>query len=142
MKAEDIKIYVDQFGDKLIQDVTEKILKNKWVRSGTLLNSLEFGTETFRNSIKGELFIQDYYQYLVDGRRKAPKVEASTPRVTANTGRISQQTQTRGIEVPSNKTTFVTPLINQNITFFEREIVPQIEKDITKLITDKINSIK
>jgi hypothetical protein len=136
----DIKKYVDEFGNDLINDVTETILKNNWVDTGNLLNSLEYTSQEFKDSVKAELFIADYYVYLKDGVRKAPKVQARTRGVSATTQRTSNKTLSQRVDVADNRVTFVTPLLNQNINTFEQQIVPKIEKDLTKLITDKINN--
>lgn len=136
----EIKKYVDEFGNNLIDNITETILKNNWVNTGNLLNSLEYTSQEFKESIKAELFIADYYVYLKDGIRKSPKVQAATGRVRATTQRTSNKTLSQRIDVSDNRTTFVTPILNQNITMFEKEIVPRIEQDLIKLITDKINN--
>jgi hypothetical protein len=132
-----IERYVKLFGDKLINDVVNKIEQNDWIASGNLLNSLEFTTQTFKGKIVGELNIAGYYQFLKDGAQKTQ--ETQTRKLTVRTSPITAQAYAQTLQVPDNKVTFVTPLLAQDIKFFDEKLVPEIEKDVVKIIEQNLN---
>jgi hypothetical protein len=131
-----IERYVKLFGDKLISDVVRTIEENDWVSSGNLLNSLEFRTETFKDKIVGSLNIAGYYQFLKDGAQKTRETE--TRKLTVRTSPITAQAYSQTLQVPDGKVTFVTPLLEQDIKYFDEKLVPQIEKDLVKIIEDNL----
>ena len=131
-----IERYVNLFGDKLISDVVRTIEENDWVSSGNLLNSLEFRTETFKDKIVGSLNIAGYYQFLKDGAQKTRETE--TRKLTVRTSPITAQAYSQTLQVPDGKVTFVTPLLEQDIKYFDEKLVPQIEKDLVKIIEDNL----
>lgn len=132
-----IERYVKLFGEKLIDDVVQKIEKNNWISSGNLLNSLEFTTETFKDKVVGSLNIAGYYQFLKDGAQKTRETE--TRKLTVRTSAVTAQAYGQRLQVPDNKVTFVTPLLAQDIKYFDEKLVPQIEKDVIKIIEDNLN---
>jgi hypothetical protein len=134
-----IERYVKQFGDKLINDVVNKIEQNDWIASGNLLNSLEFTTQTFKGKIIGELNIAGYYQFLKDGAQKTRETE--TRKLTVKTSPVTAQAYAQRIQVDENKVTFVTPLLAADIKFFDEKLVPQIEKDVVKIIEDNLKKV-
>jgi hypothetical protein len=132
-----IERYIKIFGDKLVQDVVNKIEENDWIASGNLLNSLEFTTQTFKDKIVGELNIAGYYQFLKDGQKKT--TDTQTKKLSVKTSPITNKAFAQRLQVPTNKTTFVTPILQKDIKFFEEKLVPEIEKDVTKIILDNLN---
>jgi len=132
-----IEKYVKQFGDKLIDDVVQKIEQNDWIASGNLINSLEFTTQTFKDKVVGSLNIAGYYQFLKDGAQKTQ--ETQTRKLNVKTSAVKAQAYAQKIDVPDNKPTFVTPLLAQDIKFFDENLVPQFEKDVIKIIQDNLN---
>ena len=132
-----IERYVKLFGEKLIDDVVQKIESNNWISSGNLLNSLEFTTETFKDKVVGSLNIAGYYQFLKDGAQKTRETE--TRKLTVRTSAVTAQAYGQRLQVPDNKVTFVTPLLAQDIKYFDEKLVPQIEKDVIKIIEDNLN---
>lgn len=134
-----IEKYVQIFGDKLVDDIINKIEENDWISSGNLINSLEFTTQSFKDKIVGELNIAGYYQFLKDGQRKTQ--ETQTRKLNAKTAQITNKASAQQIQVPTNKVTFVTPLLEKDIKFFNENLVPQIEKDVIKIIEENLNKI-
>jgi hypothetical protein len=132
-----IEKYVKQFGDKLIDDVVQKIEQNDWIASGNLIDSLEFTTQTFKDKVVGSLNIAGYYQFLKDGAQKTQ--ETQTRKLNVKTSAVKAQAYAQKIDVPDNKPTFVTPLLAQDIKFFDENLVPQFEKDVIKIIQDNLN---
>lgn len=132
-----IERYVKIFGDKLVQDVVNKIEENDWISSGNLLNSLEFTTQTFKDKVVGELNIAGYYQFLKDGAQKTRETE--TRKLSARTSAVTAKAYAQTLQVPENKVTFVTPLLTKDIKFFEEKLVPEIEKDVVKIIEQNLN---
>lgn len=135
-----IERYIKQFGNRLIQDVTNKIEENGWIQSGNLLNSLEFTTETFKDRIIGSLNIAGYYQFLKENQRKINKPK--TNGINVPTTGISSKSYGQKINVPDGKITWVTPLIQNDIKYFDEQLVPQIEKDIVKIIELELSKVK
>lgn len=134
-----IEKYVQIFGDKLVDDVINKIEENDWISSGNLINSLEFTTQSFKDKIVGELNIAGYYQFLKDGQRKTQ--ETQTRKLNVKTAPVTNKASAQKIQVPTNKVTFVTPLLEKDIKFFNQNLVPQIEKDVIKIIEENLNKI-
>ena len=132
-----IEKYVKQFGDKLIDDVVQKIEQNDWIASGNLINSLEFTTQTFKDKVVGSLNIAGYYQFLKDGAQKTQ--ETQTRKLNVKTSAVKAQAYAQKIDVPDNKPTFVTPLLAQDIKFFDENLIPQFEQDVIKIIQDNLN---
>lgn len=132
-----IEKYVKQFGDKLIDDVVQKIEQNDWIASGNLIDSLEFTTQTFKDKVVGQLNIAGYYQFLKDGAQKTQ--ETQTRKLSIKTSAVTAQAYAQKIDVPDNKPTFVTPLLDKDIKFFDENLVPQFEKDVIKIIQDNLN---
>jgi hypothetical protein len=134
-----IEKYVKLFGDKLVDDVVQKIEQNDWVSSGNLLNTLEFTTQTFKDKIVGSLNIAGYYQFLKDGAQKTRETE--TRKLTVRTSPVTAQAYAQTLQVPENKVTFVTPLLAQDIKYFDEKLVPRIEQDVVKIIEDNLKKV-
>lgn len=135
-----IQKYVDQFGEKLIQDVVNKIEENNWISSGNLLNSLEFTTETFNNMVVGNLNIAGYYQFLKDGQRKTTNTKTGGIRVPT-TG-VTSKAYAQTLDVPEGKVSWVTPLLEQDIKYFDERLIPEIQKDVVNIIETELNKVK
>jgi hypothetical protein len=132
-----IERYVKIFGNKLVEDVVRKIEENDWISSGNLLNSLEFTTQTSKDKIVGQLNIAGYYQFLKDGAQKT--TETQTRKLSVRTSAVTAKAFAQTLQVPDGKVTFVTPILAKDIKFFDEKLVPEIEKDVVKIIEQNLN---
>jgi len=133
LEINNVKKYFDEFGEKLIQDIVEKINKERWVKSGNLINSLNFSSKNEGGfKLLGELEIADYYAFLNASRRQSSGL--TTKRVTSTTKRVNVTTKRLATTTQNLRETWVTPIINNNIENFKKVIENEIDKEINKKI--------
>jgi hypothetical protein len=124
LTIKDIQVYFDKFGEDLINDITQKIQDENWVKSGRLINSLDFSSQIETNKIIAQITIEDYYQYLRSGGGSS----VSTPRLNSGTRTRRVNGATQGLQTTgSNPITWVTPIIETKIKQLEDFLTKELE---------------
>lgn len=132
LTIKDIQVYFDKFGEDLINDITQKIKDENWVKSGRLINSLDFSSQIESNKLIGEITIEDYYQYLRVGGGSS----VSTPRLNSNTRTRRVNARTQGVQTTgSNPITWVTPIIDTKI----KQLEDFLTKELEQKLQEKLN---
>ena len=138
-----LRRYVEQFNKELTSDLIAQVNRNRWVKSGKLLDSINDTTITdFNNRILLTLNLVDYYVFFDGKKRKTSGVKASTKGVNAKTKRASVRAFRGGTSIASttNQNNFVATTIKKLLPLTEKSINDTLSKDIAKAIEASIGT--
>jgi hypothetical protein len=138
-----LRRYVEQFNKELTADLVAQVNRNRWIKSGRLLDSINDTTITdFNNRIILTLNLVDYYVFFDGKKRKTSTVKAKTKGVDAKTKRVSVRAFKGGTNIASstNKNNFVDKTINRLLPITEKSINNTLSNDIAKAIEASIGN--
>lgn len=133
------KRYIQTYGKEIVDDIVAEIKRNNWIRTGTLLNSVQDNYVYSNNGVTLEINIADHFQYLKTGKRARNKgtetksISASTRAVTARAS--SQRAPIANIERQNN---FVGDIIRKQLPVIDKDLTEKLNSDIEKMVNEKI----
>jgi hypothetical protein len=140
-----LKRFVNQQGKELAKTLTDEITRNNWIRTGTLLNSVQASIQTFKDRVLLDINIADYYTFLKTGKKRTSSVSsASAKRVSARSGRVGANTMANSAPIKNVETqkNFVADIIKKKLPIYEKNLAALVEKDIQKKINSEMKNIK
>ena len=140
-----LKRFVNEQGEQLVKNLVNEIKRNKWIRTGNLLKSVDSSIKVFKDKVLLDINIADYYKFLKTGKKRVSSVSnASAKRVSARSGRVGTNTMAnsapiKNVEIQKN---FVGDIIRKKLPVYEKNLAALLEKDIQKKINTEMKDIK
>jgi hypothetical protein len=134
--------YVVEYGEQIKESIIAEIKRNNWIRTGTLLASVEPTVKVFADKILLDINIADYYANLKTGR-KAKDIEAKRVAMKAGAKPVSTRAFKSGAPVKNieKQNNFVGDIIRKKLPMIDKDLTNKLDKDIQKMFDKEIKTI-
>jgi hypothetical protein len=137
-----VQRYVVEYGEQIKESIIAEIKRNNWIRTGTLLASVEPTVKVFADKILLDINIADYYANLKTGR-KAKDIEAKRVAMKAGAKPVSTRAFKSGAPVKNieKQNNFVGDIIRKKLPMIDKDLTNKLDKDIQKMFDKEIKTI-
>jgi hypothetical protein len=141
--AKMLERYVKDYGEDLTKAIIAEIKNNNWIRTGALLNSVEYTIKTFTSKTLLDININDYYAFLKTGKkRKTPVQGANAKKASGSSKPVSSKAFAAGktvtnIEMQKN---FVGDIVKKKLPIYDKKLEKSLNDDIQKALNSTIKN--